>query len=103
MRWPIPAPPPPHLDRGHQGIDQNSPYYTLLFDVAWESEPFVLHEWWSDYALQRYGREDRRSVPEHKGGSKHGNAQSTKHDHTNISFFLVKKRTRIFEGSGRAV
>ena len=38
-----------------EGIDQNSPYYQLLFDVAWETEPFELASWWSDYALQRYG------------------------------------------------
>ena len=38
-----------------EGIDQNSPYYQLLFDVAWETEPFELASWWRDYALQRYG------------------------------------------------
>lgn len=41
-----------------EGIDQNSPYYTFLFDVAWETAPFELQQWWSDYALQRYGKYD---------------------------------------------
>jgi hypothetical protein len=41
-----------------EGIDQNSPYYTFLFDVAWETEPFELQRWWSNYALQRYGKYD---------------------------------------------
>ena len=34
------------------------PDYTFLFDVAWETTPFELKQWWSDYALQRYGKYD---------------------------------------------
>jgi hypothetical protein len=44
-----------------EGIDQNSPYYTLLFDVTWETEPVDLSQWWSAWVLQRYGREDERA------------------------------------------
>jgi hypothetical protein len=35
---------------------ENSPYYSFLFDVAFETEPFNLRQWWESYALQRYGR-----------------------------------------------
>lgn len=45
-----------------EGIDQNSPYYTLLFDVGWETTPFRLAAWWSTYALQRYGVEDANAT-----------------------------------------
>ena len=44
-----------------EGIDQNSPFYSLLFDVAWETVPVDLAKWWSDWALQRYGVEDERA------------------------------------------
>ena len=31
-------------------------YYTFLFDVAWQTEPIKLSDWWESYALQRYGK-----------------------------------------------
>lgn len=45
-----------------EGIDQNSAYYTLLFDVAWEHSPVNLESWWRRYAIERYGRVDDRAV-----------------------------------------
>lgn len=43
------------------GIDQNSPFYTFLFDVPWQIKPLDLSSWWKDFALQRYGRFDVRA------------------------------------------
>jgi hypothetical protein len=48
-----------HLLRFGGRIDR---YYTLLFDVAWESEPFDLEVWWAQYALQRYGIASSKAV-----------------------------------------
>ena len=45
-----------------EGIDQNSPYYTMLFDVGWETSPFNLQQWWASYALQRYGVADANAT-----------------------------------------
>eukprot|EP01043_Picozoa_sp_COSAG02_P068187 COSAG02_NODE_11233_length_1765_cov_1.486194_2_plen_50_part_01 len=31
------------------GIDQNSPFYTFLFDVPWQTKPVDLNSWWQDF------------------------------------------------------
>jgi len=39
-----------------EGIDQNPAYFTYLFDTPWLAAPISdLSDWWSKYALQRYG------------------------------------------------
>ncbi len=41
-----------------EGIDQNSPFYTFLFDVPWQTKPLDLNSWWKDLGFRRKrGRE----------------------------------------------
>jgi hypothetical protein len=52
-----------HNDRCHTAIQVDNSRALLLFCafLRRETEPFELKRWWSDFALQRYGRYDERA------------------------------------------
>jgi alpha-N-acetylglucosaminidase len=43
----------------NEGLGYNPVVYDLMFEMAWRDEPVDLKQWLSDYALHRYGRENR--------------------------------------------
>ena len=42
-----------------EGIEQNPALYQLMLENVWQDEPVDLHAWLRDYALQRYGVNNR--------------------------------------------
>lgn len=41
-----------------EGINQNYVVYDLMSESAWRTEPVNLSEWFTNYTIRRYGKQD---------------------------------------------